>query len=319
MKKHFFELLVLSLVLNVNIYGQLTNGLKAYYTFSGNANDLSGQNHDGVFIGSPSLTTDRFGMQDCAYLFPGNAMNYIMLKYHSDFDIAPQGSFSISLWHQGGSPKCDYEELFQKGNPSNSNNYGYSLALYDLNQEVFGNGSLGVWSSKMSYPNPDTNWYHLVAIYDNKKWYLYKDTILQDSRLSGNHIINQAINNISIGKNYLGKIDDIRFYNRALKTNEISQIFKLSSSCLISESEDIQTLLSINIFPNPSSSKFTLTLNNSGDVKTISVYNLLGVEELKYNFIGDKTSIDLSNFHNGFYIVNIQSNGMTEKRLIEKL
>jgi len=316
MKKHFFELLVLSLVLNVNIHGQLTNGLKAYYAFSGNADDQSGQNHHGVFIGNPSLTTDRFGMSDCAYLFPGNNMNYISLKYHTDFDIAPKGSFSISLWYQGGSAKiADYEELFRKGDSSYNTNFGYSLALYDLNQEVFGN----VWSTKTSFQYPDTNWYHLVAIYDNKKWYLYKDTVLRDSELSGNFITNQANNNISIGKNFLGKIDDVRFYNRALNTNEISQIFKLASSCLISETEDIESQSLINIFPNPSSAKFTLTLNNSGDVKHISVYNLLGVEVLKYKFSGNDTTFDLSNFPNGFYLVKVQGKGMSEKRLIEKL
>ena len=61
MKKHFLELLFFSLVSTVNINGQLTNGLKAYYPFSGDVNDNSGQSHNGRIIGNPTLTTDRFG------------------------------------------------------------------------------------------------------------------------------------------------------------------------------------------------------------------------------------------------------------------
>lgn len=319
MKKHFLEVLFFSIVSTVNINGQLTNGLKAYYPFNGDVNDHSGQSHNGRIIGNPTLTTDRFGMENCAYLFPGNKMTYINVHYHSDFDVSPQGAFSISLWFQGGSPLIgDYEELFQKGDPSNNNNYGYTLALYDLNQVVFGNGLLGVWSTTRNFQYPDTNWYNLIAIYDNKKWFLYKDTILQESNVSGKYFINQANNSISIGRNFLGKIDDIRFYNRALNTNEINQIFNLSSSCQITESEDFQGKSLINIYPNPSNSKFTVSLKNSNDIIIISVYDLLGVELIKYSFNCDNPTIDLSKFKDGFYIINIFGKGLSERRIIEK-
>jgi hypothetical protein len=54
-----------------------------------------------------------------------------------------------------------------------------------------------------------------------KNWFLYKDTVLQESNLSGKFGIAHAKNNIRIGKHFLGKIDDVRFYNRSLGTNEM--------------------------------------------------------------------------------------------------
>ncbi|MBP8725375.1 MAG: T9SS type A sorting domain-containing protein [Saprospiraceae bacterium] len=319
MKRKFLKLLAFSLVITVNITGQINNGLKAYYPFSGNANDYSGQNFHGKFVGNPTLTTDRFGMENCAYQFPGNETTYIQIKYNSIFDVSPQGAFSISLWHQGGTKfGSGLQELFQKGDPSNTDNYGYTLALYDLNKPVFGNGLLGVWGTRDTFIYPDTNWYHLVAIYNNKNWYLYENAILQSTNLSGKYGIAQARNNIRIGKEYLGKIDDIRFYNRVLDTNEIFQIFKLSSSCQITESENIPGQSFANIFPNPTNTSLTVALQRPNDFTFISIYNLMGVELSKYSVNSGNANIDLTNFANGIYIIRIHSNGMFENKLIEK-
>ncbi|CAK0770930.1 hypothetical protein CCP4SC76_5380005 [Gammaproteobacteria bacterium] len=46
----------------------VTNGLVAAYEFSGNANDISGNAHNGTTNGA-TLTTDRFGNANNAYYF----------------------------------------------------------------------------------------------------------------------------------------------------------------------------------------------------------------------------------------------------------
>ena len=51
--------------------GNLNFGRKAYYPFSGNANDYSGNGYNGNPLGSIQLTTDRFGNPNSAYLFDG--------------------------------------------------------------------------------------------------------------------------------------------------------------------------------------------------------------------------------------------------------
>ena len=47
-----------------------TQGLVGYWPFSGNANDLSGNNNNGTVNGA-TLTTDRFGNANSAYSFNG--------------------------------------------------------------------------------------------------------------------------------------------------------------------------------------------------------------------------------------------------------
>ena len=56
----------------------------AYYPFNGNANDESGNNHDGL-VNGPTLTSDRFGNADSAYVFDGND-DYIALDMFYGLD-----------------------------------------------------------------------------------------------------------------------------------------------------------------------------------------------------------------------------------------
>ena len=53
---------------------RLSYGLVAYYPFSGNANDSSSSNANGVITGA-TLTNDRFGNANKAYKFSGNSIN----------------------------------------------------------------------------------------------------------------------------------------------------------------------------------------------------------------------------------------------------
>ena len=71
----------------------LQDGLVAYYPFCGNANDASGNSHDGDVQG-PILTADRFGNADSAYFFDGVNDN-IRLPASQDFALT---SWTISGW-----------------------------------------------------------------------------------------------------------------------------------------------------------------------------------------------------------------------------
>ncbi|MBK7558794.1 MAG: hypothetical protein IPI54_11195 [Chitinophagaceae bacterium] len=68
--------LLLPLLLAANVcFAQvdLNLGLKAYYPFSGNANDISGNNNNPVF-NNATLTADRLGNPNSAYHFNGMAI-----------------------------------------------------------------------------------------------------------------------------------------------------------------------------------------------------------------------------------------------------
>lgn len=226
--------LLFLLCIAVTPFCQLSNGLKAYYSFKGNSADISGNGNDGIIIGSPVLTQDRFGIADCAYAFPGTPNDYISINYSPDFDIDSLGAFSISLWYQGGSTnEGDYEILFEKPNPDVSPYPSdYSLALYDLNKPGLGSNFGPIVGGIIDPPIPDSNWHHVVGIYDNKNWYFFEDNTFIQLDTSREYIIFQSMNNLVIGKNFEGVIDDIRFYDRALNFFDIYEIYHLPSSCI---------------------------------------------------------------------------------------
>jgi hypothetical protein len=72
-----------------NMATQLKNGLIAWYPFTGNAMDSSGNGNNGTVKGA-TLTTDRFGKPDCAHNFDGSNFTPIIQKNIS--------AWSISLW-----------------------------------------------------------------------------------------------------------------------------------------------------------------------------------------------------------------------------
>src|SRR6478736_5159078 len=71
-----------------------TSNLVGYYPFTGNANDLSTYLNNGTAFGA-SLTANRFGQTNQAYLFNGTN-NYIEIPDADQLSIATTGELSIS-------------------------------------------------------------------------------------------------------------------------------------------------------------------------------------------------------------------------------
>jgi len=319
MKKTNSILNLILILITINSFGQLTTGLKAYYPFGGNVDDISGQNNNGNLIGMPTLVSDRFGNNNCAYQFPGNSTDYININYSSDFDIPVSGKFSISLWVQGGTPDLgDFEVLFEKENPLVTPHHSdYHLALYDGNSPSFGSLYSPI---VMSFnPNPDLNWHHVVSIYDNKKWYIYEDNILTDSDITQTYGIYQSTNNITIGKYFMGKLDDIRFYDRVLSITEINEIYNLPSSCqnLSIKEENISDNLSI--FPNPVKNVLHVLSKNISESHIIYIYDMTGREIVKIKTNLTETQIDISDLTEGIYLVkDINRENIQSKLVLKK-
>ena len=65
-----------ALGLQVHAQSFLTNGLVAYYPLNGNANDASGNGHNG-FAQNTVTTTNQFGQTNSALSFTGNSWVYV--------------------------------------------------------------------------------------------------------------------------------------------------------------------------------------------------------------------------------------------------
>lgn len=309
MKKSIFSLLVIGIIANT-MHAQVMNGLKAYYPFGGNAQDAIASNH-GILIGSPTLTTDRFGSLNCAYEFPGDTSNYIKVNYASLFDVnSTTDSFTISLWYFDidSSNNGDWEGLFVKGGfftPFYVTNDDYFLALYDLNKPLYGSNNINqVWSPTAL---AQQQWHHLVVtsygMNTGALVSLYLDGVQQ--AIQNSFQISQSMGDIKIGPYFSGKIDDIRFYDRALSTLEIDSLYNAPSSCLgvgISEQADLNAM---QVFPNPTSQNLTIALAQAQSNTAYTLTDLQGRIVMQGRLQGLQTTLNVQELAKGMYVLQV--------------
>lgn len=287
----------------VETKAQLSAGLKAHYPFSGNINDLSGNNHHCTAVGNVNATSDRFSYPNCAYNFPGDTGAYLRIPFASDFDIAPAGALSISLWFNGGTSALgDFEGLFDK----KAVNSDYHLALYDLNKPSFG-GTFSPIAFGTGF-NPDANWHHLVGVYSNGNWTLYIDNAVGGTGSATN--ITQSNGNVYIGRGFLGKIDDIRFYNRTLSAAEVQQIFQLGSSCAPNSVDKVIAPSMGTVFPQPAHKLASLQVPSAfGSEVKVQVIDIRGKLFIERDFETEQDNglirLSLDGLTPGLYFVSI--------------
>jgi len=207
-----------------------TGGLVAFYPFSGNANDSSGNGINGTLNGC-TLTTDRFGRPNSAYQFNGSS-DYILVNNSSSF---PATAITTAFWlNRMGIGTTGLENYVCK-------EHSFSSYLYSDSSLVFQvwKGTAGVWSEwSTGYYRVkcDSNWVFYASTYDNatKIVSVYINGVLVNTvnETDPQVIVRTSTDQMYIGRNgsssvyfIKGKLDDVRIYNRALSAGEISQLY----------------------------------------------------------------------------------------------
>ncbi|MCB9217812.1 MAG: LamG domain-containing protein, partial [Ignavibacteria bacterium] len=214
-----------------------TNGLIAYWPFSGNANDGSGNGHHGTLFG-PTLVPDRFGTARSAYFFDG-VNDYIQVPHATALN--PDSNYTISVWVKfcTSQPQTARDETYVvgKGWGFGSLNHGVALIISQGNK-------MGMSESGGPFPGrtmiQDGQWHLLSLVIEyfglpmqpNFYAHFYVDGQLEFSPplgLAGHNVSTlQAMifgKNSGNGAHFKGAIDDIRLYNRALSSQEIQSIY----------------------------------------------------------------------------------------------
>ncbi|MBX2907245.1 MAG: Ig-like domain-containing protein [Taibaiella sp.] len=227
------------------------SGLVAWYPFSGNAGDSSGNGHHGIVHGA-TLTTDRFGNPNSAYDFSdsaavfGSAAQWIEVPYSSQFSTP---AISVSAWVNardfywpGNSIHSSCVVSRWDGGCSSPNPSSYRMMINEGG--IFEPGvvrSSSEFSSTVDSPSLTTNsWYHLVTTFSSDTIKSYINGILVKQEYAPGTInTTSTCLSISIGDNWAqnghwyyfnGKIDDIAIYNRALTPSEVSLLYSGSAS-----------------------------------------------------------------------------------------
>lgn len=252
MKKQFYILLVFSLLF-IRAAAQISpDSLVLYLPFNGDANDYSGNNYNGVIYGAKR--TEGFnGQPNTAYYFDGT--NSIVIPRVPKLE-GPVKAFSVLVrlkpsivrtgtpfynflsWQRHGK---DENESYQHGklrigwSPPNPN--------YHPNYDFF--GYFGDWctgnvrtSNGFEADTADANnkWQTIALIYSEGNMRVYFNCRLESdwidafphvADLCGNDPMEILLGSVSPGasadgfRNFIGKLDEVRMYKRALSDAEV--------------------------------------------------------------------------------------------------
>jgi hypothetical protein len=170
MAKRIQPYLVLAILLfPVLCLADLSSNLVAFYPFNGNADDESGQGHDGVLMNEAYWTADRFGKPNRAVGFDG-VDAYIQTNLLQNEVKA----YSISLWmkttstnwlvpfvqNRGGDPGSSVGQSLTLGlrGSNEDGTLGHLFFALDADQKLVGRHSTQSLN--------DGQWHHVAGVWD---------------------------------------------------------------------------------------------------------------------------------------------------------
>ena len=315
-----------------------TSGLVAHYPFNGNANDESGNSNDGTVNGA-TLTNDRFGNANSAYLFDGTDDIIEVLRSSS---IEPASSISISLWALIDSSETgNFERILSKQHSQDQNYSSYQIIVGNVGQGNLGKPGFTVRTSTSykwtGHSTSETiqDWTHLVGVYDGSDIKFYHDGILVSSVAhtgtfvydSNSLLIGGGKDGLGFDSFFKGEIDDIRIYNNAISATDVQSLYNesvckvtVTDTLVISLSDIITTVhdpskvaTTVKVFPNPTAGNLTVEIDNYTNLSgvTIKVLDAQSAEVHNEAVTSSTQSIDLSGWSAGVYFLHVMNGSTT--------
>lgn len=217
----------------------LNRGLVAYYPFSGNANDSSGNNKHGTVMNGLAYSTDAHNNANRAASFDG-VDDYITVADPTNAFSPPKLSVAFQVYLTDASARNMFICKSDFPTPSSvswgvnlSNKIGFTVA-----DPTSGMSPCGQWLQNPVYDLPsntqlqNNRWYHITVIYNLGVELIYIDGELDAARVSNYSSLMQCNqSHFKIGgwwQNDIisvhGKMDELRVYNRILAENEIEHL-----------------------------------------------------------------------------------------------
>lgn len=201
-----------------------TNGLVAWLPFSGNANDVSGNNNNAV-RNTATLTSDRKGAPNAAYHFNGNQGQFIKCT-NNNLPINKQAR-TFSLWMNCEGSINPNWTLTAFGYGVQTQSHCQMLGLYNGTSRYMG------WLDELdqTYSYTNNKWMHIVGTFDGSEAKLYMDGNLiangsktDWSTLTSSHFF-IGTRPDTANSYWNGKLDDLGIWNRVLTGAEIKALY----------------------------------------------------------------------------------------------
>ena len=309
-----------------------TNGLVGYWPFNGNANDESGNAHNGNITGA-TLTTDRYGNANCAYSYNGNN-NYIMIPNTSTLsgfaDITISGWVNISQFPSSISDGLSGLVTKWYGNGSCGGvTDNYACYIRTNNQFIGATNQYRVYPNDLQTPSNLTtsNWYHFVMIHNSVSGGSFYINGILVSTYTTIGALCSSTNPLYFGcdrilgtlnRFFNGKLDDIGIWNRALTQSEITGLYTTLGT------SQTEALNQIAIYPNPAKDQITIDCGNISSVSgwSYKIVNTLGQEVSNGVMNSQQNVVSLNTLNGtGVYLVkifDIDNNLISTNKIIKR-
>ncbi|MFH0907487.1 MAG: LamG-like jellyroll fold domain-containing protein [bacterium] len=211
-------------------------GLAACWRFDegtgATAADSSGNGNNGTLINMPAGWTD--GKAGKAVILAGQNQ-YVTVGDRPALDLTK--ALSLEAWvYYTGYPSVDYAPIISKEGPNGR--CAYSLGVSGGKMSVaLGSDGLGWGMGNVSYGNVKASvWNHLAMTWDGNVWRCYQNGSEVGAGLYGSPLPDSGAP-LQIGRNseyanryFVGKVDEVKVYKRALAAQEIKETFEKTVS-----------------------------------------------------------------------------------------
>jgi len=208
----------------------LQRGLVGYWPFDGNAKDATKNRNNGI-LHDVTQTEDRHGNANKAYRFSGSG--YIEVPHSKSLNMIH--AVTMTAWIKPHNWYNHWIVVMQKGDKTNVN---YLFGMMPNVVSLSGYGIHNGISAKCGQLGLELNkWQQIALIYESGKslcfyrngiligaWQIGKD--LQPNKCSLFIGYDPLVNS----EYFIGDMDDVRLFNRALSAKEIQELYKSEST-----------------------------------------------------------------------------------------
>ena len=307
-----------------------TNGLVGWWPFNGNANDESGNGNNGTVNGA-TTTSDRFGNANKAYSFDGIS-DFILVN---NINFCP--NYSFNCWINCDTLLTPYPEIYNTATNFENNRLHLVGNIYPLQDQgkLFtgddNNGNLLTSTQQLN----NGIWHMITVVYNysNNILKMYINGNIEDSAQLqnpstflgqlkfGNGFSQQPNTPPYDSKGFVGNIDDIGIWNRALTQQEITDLYNgnicyqtitVTDTLLINMGitgyNPVTYNNTIKIFPNPTNDHITIDYGNFASLSgyQLKIINSLSQNVFQTNITQQSDYLNLTTWGgNGLYFVHI--------------
>lgn len=282
--------------------------LLAYYPFTGNTQDISGNLLHGQGIGTV-LVPDKNNKPNSAYYFNGGTQH---IKVANSPILNSISGITVSCWVNASS--LPEKETFLLSHGSWQNRWKLSFTPEKFLRWTV-NTMNGIGDLDAADDFRTDSFYHVIAAYDGSLMTIYINGILNAYKpLTGNIrttslplLMGQMLED-NAEYNFKGILDEVRLFDYALSPAAAASLFLQVSTPL--KDRDKQTPVSLKLAPNPATDFLMVQSPYPADSESqLIVMNVNGqiMFEKKMRNIRDKLVVDISQLVSGVYILTMRA------------